>query len=164
LPLQTSDLENILNRIHTWNGQVDQKVSIFLTAQAAVLAFVSDPLTTWFNEAGLTHKAAILLGVALQVAALYKSTRALFPDTNNPHEPTSVTFFGHVGRMPFADYDTRLRTISDEEYRHDFVTQIHVSARIVADKVDHFKVSVLLSGIGLAIVGVAFWLSRLGFR
>lgn len=155
--LKNGDLENILTRVQQWTWQVDQKVNVLLAAQVAGLGLLVSPLSRWFTSAGNGYRFFIFAGALLYLAGIYNAVRCLFPDTTNPHEPPSITFFGHIAATPFDEYAEKIGSISDEEYRRDFVTQIHVCSQIVRRKFHHFALALLLSGIGLAALGLSYW-------
>lgn len=157
-PMQTQDLENVLNRVHTWTNQVDEKVNILLAAQVAVLGFLFDPLIDWFKAAHWSYRISLGIAVALQVGGIWQAGRVLFPNTKNPHPKKSVTFFADIASRPTAeDYRRELAAMKPEDWEQEFIDQIHVCARIVTEKFQHFKKSILIAGAGLAwLAGVYF--------
>ena len=92
----------------------------------------------------------------VQGAAIWNSCRALFPHTASPLR--SVTFFGHIGAMKLAEYRHALENMDDAAYRDDFISQIHVSSVIASTKFERFKLALMLSGIGLGILALSYWL------
>lgn len=155
--LPNEELDKILNRVHQWTWQVDQKVSIFLTAQAAVLAWLIEPTAKWFAMPGAWPKLTVIASGLLQGAAIWNSCRALFPHTESASSK-SVTFFGHIGAMKLAEYRKALEATDDAAYRDDFISQIHVCSVIASTKFERFKLALILSGIGLGVLALSYWL------
>lgn len=156
--LKNSDLESILTRVHQWTWQADHKVNVMLAALVAGAALLVPPLTKWFLAASDGFRFFIVLGGLFYLAGVYNAVRAVFPDTTNPHKPLSITFFGHIDAVAFDDYATRVNSITEEELRHDFLTQIHVCARIASRKFKNFRLACLLGGVGLGVLAVSFWI------
>ena len=65
--IEKVDLENILNRVHTWTHQVDEKVNVLLAAQVGLFAFLLEPLTEIFKNAHWTYKAVVGTAMRLQI-------------------------------------------------------------------------------------------------
>lgn len=157
MPVETRDLERILNRIHQWTQNADVKTDILTATEAAAFGFLvsgvngimAEPATSFWFEA------AFVLGIACLIAALTRSVLALFPRMHGS-TVASVTFFGHIADRSLAEYRARLNTISDDELREDYVTQIHVSAVIAARKHRHIKRAVQLFCTGLLIISVTY--------
>jgi membrane associated rhomboid family serine protease len=155
--LETRDLENILNRVHQWTWQVDQKISIFAAIQGAVFGVLLQPLFTWYQTAtSERYRVAIFLGLALQIVGIVHSAIALFPRTKNPTRTKSVTFFGDIAAQSLEDYIKKLKSMTDAAYQQDCIGQIHTCARIAALKFRYFKRAVRLSGVGLIVIALGY--------
>ena len=154
--LEKTDLESILNRVHTWTHQVDEKVNVLLAAQVGLFAFILEPLTEIFKNADWSYKAAVGTAFSLQIWAIWHAGRALFPQTHNVSRHHSVTFFGDIASQSLDDYRKRVQAMTPQSYDDDFLAQIHVCSQIVTLKFTHFKKSIIRAGIGLALLGITY--------
>lgn len=154
--LEKVDLENILNRVHTWTHQVDEKVNVLLAAQVGLFAFLLQPLIEIFKNAHWTYKAAVGTALGFQIWAIWHAGRALFPQTHNASSHHSVTFFGDIASESLDDYRKRVHAMTPESYDDDFLAQIHICSQIVVSKFTHFKKSIIRAGIGLGLLGITY--------
>jgi hypothetical protein len=168
--IETKELEPILDRIHEWTRAADVKVDILTAIEAGVVALMLPALVAWIQD---PHNAAenklwFSLGFGFLLVALMKSLQALFPRTtdqwwrrlwrwgkrdraNEIHK--SITYFGDIADMTRADYRDRLDTITPEDLREDWISQIHLSAGIAGRKHHNIKLAILLFCIGMVIIG-----------
>ncbi|HKY22796.1 MAG TPA: Pycsar system effector family protein [Vicinamibacterales bacterium] len=186
--LPVSDLESILKRVQEWIWRLDTKVNILIALEALgattlgprVLLWLPNrsPLVTWVAGAGLGF---------VCVSAL-KNVQALFPRLapfdlgrflkteiwgvlaglviggRKPPAPTSVTFFGHIGAMKLDEFRRRVNEMDSEgeEWREEFIQQIHINSVIANKKFHDFKVATTAFVVGVALLATAYWLNRLG--
>jgi hypothetical protein len=94
--------------------------------------------------------------MGLQLWAMGRAGGALFPHTENTSGIKSVTFFGDIASLSLEDYQKAVADTSRDSYDADFVSQIHVCARIATSKFRHFKQSLLLAGAGLGYLALTY--------
>lgn len=170
MPVDTKDLEPILDRIHEWTRSADTKVDILTAIEAGVVALLVPPLITWLQDPKTPTdlKLAFLVGFFFLVVALMKSLQALFPRTSPEWwrwlynwwhgiktPPASITYFGHISGLTLDDYGKKLATITEKDLREDWICQIHISAGIAGRKHHNIKLAILLFWIGLIIIAAA---------
>lgn len=178
MPIETKDLEPILDRVHEWTRNADSKVDILVAVQAGVVALLMPSLVNWIQDAetGARSKLLFLIGFGFLVAALLKSLQSLFPRTDaqwwtrlynwwigKKSPPTSITFFGHIAQYTLDQYREKLRTMTEDELREDWISQIHISAGIAGRKHHNIKVGILLFIIGLTIIGATYAVANRGW-
>ncbi len=185
MPLNASDLESILKRVHDWTWRIDTKVQIFVALEAFSLGAIVPKVTGWVWQDGrpLTLKALAYFGLGMLAVSIGKNVQALFPrgvpfdlqaflrdelwellkglfqsTGRKPRTSTSFTYFGHIGATPIDEYRRRVNAVDreGEELREEFITQIHVCSVIVNRKLHDLKVSVVAYLTGLAVLGIAY--------
>lgn len=171
MPVDTKDLEAILDRIHEWTRTADVKTDILTATEAAVVGFLLAELNSVMAEPSTSfwYEVTFVVGVVFLILALARSVMALFPRvTRDPwwrrllsgkHEEStfkSVTYFGHIAELNLAQYRVRLDSISEADLREDYITQIHISSVIATRKHNDIKKAIQLSCVGLIVVGVTY--------
>jgi hypothetical protein len=164
MTIENADLERILNRVHEWTRSADHKIDVLIAIEAVVIGVLADNLLWWLTIAEVGTLARFCFGLAgagLSVG-IGLGVLALFPITRNPTRYKSVTFFGDVAGTTLDEYRKRLGSISDEELREDFVSQIHACSKIAADKHWWIKASVgmhvgSLAWLAIVRYGVSRW-------
>lgn len=151
----------MLDRVHEWIRSADQKISILLAFQAALVAFVAPKMLHWFylsvRTCNFLSSVLFLVAVGLAIYSFIKIFGALVPRTKNKAEEKSVTFFGDIASMTLPKYKKRLESISHAELEDDFIQQIHASAEIATIKHKNFTASIKALGLGI-IFGCFGWL------
>ena len=161
--IATADLEKILDRVQTWTRSVDQRIGVLLAFETGALGFLLVRILDWYHRVSGRPwvQGGGLLGLGLLAGGLIEALRALFPRTRNLSRNESLTFFGDIAAVPLDSYCQKVDSANDESYRRDFVDQIHTCSVIAARKFHNFKISVLLFGLGLAVIGCAYWYYRI---
>ena len=157
--ISTTDLERMLDRIHTWTRAADQKVYVLVLAEGAVATLIAPGIASWYTIPALSpFRWGVSGAILLWTAAVVYATRALYARTKNPYRHTtpSLTFFGDISRMSLDTYRKMVDDHSDPETRSDFVSQIHVSATICSVKYDHFNKSVVFFFTSLGLIGLCY--------
>lgn len=157
--------EKNLARIHEWIRSVDQKISIFLTLQMAVLVFLVPLVSTFYKN---TPSSFTLLVVVLLLESLFlflystaKSIIGLYARlrvkrVQISEDLLSLTFFKHIESMTLEAYEKKMEKMSPGDYRRELLNQIHVSAKISVKKHENFNDAVLLFVAAVALFAFAF--------
>lgn len=155
MAIENTDLERILDRVHEWTRSADHKTDVLIAIQSVVVGVLADNLLWWLTVADVGGWVRFFfgLGAAGLSAGIGLGILALFPITRNPTRHKSITFFGDVAATTLDEYRNRVCSMSDEELREDFVTQIHACSKIAADKHWSIKASVAMH------VGALAWLA-----
>ncbi len=154
--MEKPELEISLGRIHEWIRAADQKVSILLAFQGVLATIAAPRLFDLITEAVRDYHPLSFLALAVacyfSFDSFLKIFHALVPNIHNGHLRRSITFFGDISSFSLQEYQQRLDSASDADYREDLVQQIHTSAKIATTKHQNFTAAI--KSFALAI---GFW-------
>lgn len=156
--------ETNLARIHEWIRAADQKLSIFVALQAALILGVTPLFLTELSEkqamAGWQLITAIVVAYLLFAGGLISCLISLYSNLQVKQkgkketiteDQLSLTFFNHIANMTSESYKKRMREMSRKTYEDELLSQVYVSAGIAAKKHRFFNASLILFVIGMII-------------
>jgi hypothetical protein len=154
---EQSSLVGILDRVQGWTVAADQKISVVTAVQTLACGFMFPELRDWLQNAATSPSLKVLLFAAgaLLVAGVGLSLRALFPVIKEA-APRSATFFGSIDALTAAEYRALLDGMDAAAWQADYVSQIHVGARIAARKHRLVQLGVKVFVAGLGVVGICY--------
>lgn len=154
--MEKQELETSLSRIHEWIRAADQKVSILLAFQGVLATIAAPKLYDLVAEAIRSYHPLSFLALAVacyfSFDSFLKIFHALVPNIHNSHLHRSITFFGDISSFSLQEYQQKLDSVSDVEYRNDLVQQIHTSANIATTKHRNFT-----AAIKSFVLAIGFW-------
>jgi len=159
------DLEQNLQRVQEWIKAADQKVSIFLAFQGAVISlFFSDTLN-WLkvnlNQLSWLLATLSISGVVLIGYSVYKSVSAIVPRLKNHSGKKSLTYFGDIANLELNDFKKKIKGMSDADYEDELIEQIHISAKIAARKHFQFRDSIIMFFLGMFLLALTFIMNKI---
>lgn len=163
------NLVGILNRIQAWTVAADQKISVITAVEALICGFLFNELNSWLQtpSASMTVRLMLHVGAAGLAIGIGYSVLGLFPQLKKQKlrltPGKSVTFFGHIEELPLEEYREKLQAMTEDDWREDYVAQIHVNAVIASDKFKAAQKSVLWFGFGLFVIVLTYLVALLGF-
>lgn len=162
-------LVGILNRVQGWITAADQKIGVITAIQTIVSGFlfneISDRLET--ERTSIAVRVALHLGAIPLAVGIGYSVIGLFPQLRKQKRRwapgQSATFFGHIQALPLEEYRKKLSDMTDDDWREDYVAQIHNNAIIANDKYQAVQYSVIWFGIGLLVITIAYFMALAGY-
>ncbi len=124
-------VEKILDRLLDWVGRVDNKASVVLgvnTAMLGALAGFAPPTSSWTLQLGVVTTISVA-GVATSLLFVYLAN---YPRLKGPGE--SLTFFAAIAKKTFREYQKSFLALNSSDYLSDLLEQCHRNAEIVDRK------------------------------
>lgn len=153
------DLKETLASMQEWVSRYDNKASILLGIDIAMLGFLA---TSAPSKEDWT--APMVWGAAIAAAALALAIVALLwsniPRTKPPKP--SLHFFGSIAEMKLEDYVQAATSQRAAEAKEDLARQIHAISVILRTKFRALKVSYWASLLALAPWATTIFLFRVG--
>ena len=154
--MKKNDLEYIFSNINSWINNVDNKVSIFIGIQTAVLSLIFLRTFDWFVSnffsMTLTEMVVSFIGFLMLIVSLYYSLRGLFPSVKASDNNSGLMFFGEISNCSLEKYKKLIASANEKEYQDELVEQIHTNSLIASVKFSSYKRSVLFFVTGLIIL------------
>ncbi|MBW8035916.1 MAG: hypothetical protein FVQ79_09870 [Planctomycetes bacterium] len=148
--MSTERAEKILSLQLEWVKAADAKVPPIFAINVAMLGVIvalMKALTSWtVGTAIFTALCLIPLALSIGLIAL-----AMFPRLSGPKG--SNVFFGGITKKAEAIYLEEVKTLSDEKYENDLLSQAYRNAEIAETKYAYVKLAFVSS-----FVSVPFWL------
>lgn len=129
--LSISELEKLLDRQLEWVRAAESRIQLIVPLGSALFASVAIKYSELEKATNAVQGAAWLCLVFL-AASIAFCTVAMFPRTNGPAQ--SSIFFGGIAALSADEYQQKLKSLSEEDYFADLVSQIHVNAQISSQK------------------------------
>jgi hypothetical protein len=142
--------EKILRLQLDWIKAADAKVPPVFAINIAMLGVIS-ALVNNFEQWKILTAIFVSLFLISQLVSLFSVVFAMYPRLNGPKG--SNIFFGGISNKDEDMYLQEMRSISEEELRSDFLKQIHVNAKIAAQKYYHVKIAFMWM-----LISAPFWL------
>lgn len=156
--------EKNLARIHEWIRAADQKLSIFVALQAALILAVTPLFLTELAEKqstlGWQIVTAIVVayiffgcGLVACLISLYSNLKVKQKGKKESitEDQLSLTFFNHISNMTSESYKKRMRGMNKKTYEEELLSQVYVSANIATKKHRFFNAALILFVIGMVI-------------
>lgn len=156
--------EKNLARIHEWIRAADQKLSIFVALQAALILGVTPMFLTELAQkqsmVGWQLIIAIIAAYVFFTCGLIACLISLYSNLevkqkgkkeSITEDQLSLTFFNHISNMTSESYKTRMRRMSKKTYEEELLSQVYASAGIATKKHRYFNASLVLFVVGMAI-------------
>ena len=145
--LSTERLEASLERQLRWVAATESRIALIVPLATALFGSVAIKYHAFSTVSSLVRfscwAALILLSATIVFAAI-----AIFPRTKGPKR--SLVFFGGIAGRTLSSFREEISVLSEADYRHDIVGQIHINARIAAIKYSWIKRSMMLLIFSLA--------------
>ena len=129
--LTISELEKLLDRQLEWVRAAESRIQLIIPLGSALFASVAIKYSELEKAPNAVQGAAWFCLVFLAVSIAF-CTVAMFPRTNGPAQ--SSIFFGGIAELSADAYQKKLKSVSEEEYTADLVSQVHVNAQIAGQK------------------------------
>lgn len=181
VPLNASELESILKRVHEWTWRIDTKVQIFVAIEVFSLGAIVPTVVKWLSDSGhpVGLKVTAYFGLGMIAVSIAKNVQALFPrggpfefwtfvrqdvpelaaglfkaTGRTPKEPRSFTYFGHIGAMTLQQYRELVDSVDtgSDQMRNELIEQAHVCSVILNKKLHDLKVSIFAFTVGVAVL------------
>lgn len=156
--------EKNLARIHEWIRAADQKLSIFVALQAALILAVTPLFLTELAEKQSTLGWQIVTvivvayiffgcGLVACLISLYSNLKVKQKGKKESitEDQLSLTFFNHISNMTSESYKKRMRGMNKKTYEEELLSQVYVSANIATKKHRFFNAALILFVIGMVI-------------
>jgi len=159
------DLEQNLQRVQEWIKAADQKVSIFLAFQGAVISLFFADTLNWLkvnlNQLSWLLATLYISGVVLIGYSVYKSVSAIVPRLKHHSGKKSLTYFGDIANLELNDFKKKIKGMSDADYEDELIEQIHISAKIAARKHFQFRDSIIMFFLGMFLLALTFIMNKI---
>lgn len=129
--LTISDLEKLLDRQLEWVRGAESRIQLIFPLGSALFASVAIKYSELEKAANAVQGAAWFCLVFL-AASIAFCTVSMFPRTSGPAQ--SLIFFGRIASLSADEYQQKLGSVSEADYRADLVLQVHVNAQIASQK------------------------------
>ena len=129
--LSISQLENLLDRQLEWVRAAESRIQLIVPLGSALFASVAVKYSELQNAICAVQGAGWLSLVCLAVSIAFCIV-AMFPRTNGPAQ--SSIFFERIKALLADEYQTKLKSVDEEDYFVDLALQIHVNAQIASRK------------------------------
>ena len=158
----------LFDQMDTQIELADSKASLILTANAILIASITldqGMLRCMFDQGtSLVDRLIMVITLCMMVSLFLSVLYALFttrPNLIPPGPVNNLFFWGHVARMPEADYRTQFMNMTIEEVKLAVITQIHTRSRVVAKKYVNVRYSLDFLFVALVLFIISRILSGL---
>ncbi len=132
-------LESILDKSYRFIGIVDQRASIVLAADGAMMGLVLASLSDLFsNSYGVILIFGFMISASVSIAYAF---RAIRPSHIKMDEPLGVMYFGHIAEKKRCDYISEVLTKPIPEVFENLCNEIYTLSVIVYYKYTRLKIS-----------------------
>lgn len=163
--MKDSELQNILDRVHSWITSADQKISIFLAFQGVVLTWIFPYFVQRLFDLDSRNCLILLLVSCFVVSGwgVFYSIAGIIPRIRNKGK-RSLTFFGDIAALEYKDYKVSLANLAPDQYKDETVSQIHISSLIATRKHICLRRAIILFWLGLIMFALNYILLNYGLQ